>query len=466
MRHWLAVLVLLPAAALTLQYAHAQQAAPPEPVVELTINPPRVVVGQPATLHVLVLAPNYMTSPPELPGFQVRNAVTRQLQSVNTNEQRDGVSYAGVQFEYAIYPQEPGSYAVSGHKAHIKYAAEPPATREADVALPDVAFEAFIPDAALELQPFLSASKLTIEQAVRRSSDQLKAGDAVTRTVTLRAEGTPAMLLPPYPFAAMAGLRLYPAQPSLEDRTDVRTDVMTSTRIDSATYMLERPGDYALPAIDVGWWNVGSGKIETVHLDAVPLEVAVNPAAPGATPAGGSSEGWTWDGFVDFVAEHWLSALLVVLCIAALTWFGPGVMRRVADRHRRRRQAYLQSEAFAFGRLRRAVRHRDARAAYFALLDWLPHLDAAPPDNTLGAFKAIARDPALDRQLGALEGELFGGQREADRWSPRQLLRGVTVARRSLRSHARVHTNTRLPQHLNPAAASSASAYLGRKPAR
>ncbi|MGF6306274.1 hypothetical protein ABIB82_000306 [Bradyrhizobium sp. i1.8.4] len=465
MRHWLAALVLLPAAA-PLQCVHAQQVRTPEPIVQLTIDPPRVVVGQPAALHIVVLAPNYMTSPPELPSFQLRNAVTRQLQSVNTNDQRDGVSYAGVRFEYAIYPQEPGTYAISGKKVHIKYAAEPPATREVEIALTGRSFEAFIPDAAAELRPFLSASKLTVEQEVKRSSDQLKAGDAVTRTVTIRAEGTPAMLLPPHAFAAVDGLRLYPAQPSLEDRTDRRTDATTSTRVDSATYMLERPGDYSLPAIDIGWWNIGSGKLEVVHLDAVPLKVAVNPAAGSPAPAVQSSKSWTWDGFVDILAEHWLAMLLTLVGIGALVWFAPGVLRRIADDHHRRRQAYLRSEAFAFGRLRRAGRQHDARAVYFALLDWLPHLDAAPPNNTLGAFKAIACDAALDQQLGALERELFGAPHTSDPWSPRQLLQGVTAARRSLHPHAARHRNTRLPQHLNPAAASNASAYVGRKPAR
>ena len=65
--------------------ANAQQSGVPEPIVRATIDPPRVMVGQPATLHLEVLAPNYMTSPPELPSFQLRNAVTRQLQSVNSN---------------------------------------------------------------------------------------------------------------------------------------------------------------------------------------------------------------------------------------------------------------------------------------------------------------------------------------------------------------------------------------------
>ncbi len=127
MRIWIGFVALLLGGVVQPQPGHAQQAAAPEPIVEVKVDPARVVVGQHATLKILVLAPNYMTSPPALPDFQVRNAVTRQLQSVNTNDQRDGVSYAGVQFEYAISPQEPGSYAIAGQSVQIKYAAEPPA---------------------------------------------------------------------------------------------------------------------------------------------------------------------------------------------------------------------------------------------------------------------------------------------------------------------------------------------------
>ena len=96
--------------------AWAQQAPAPEPVLNVTIDPQRVVVGQKTTLRIDVLAPNYTTSPPELPGFQVRNAVTRPLQSVNLSEQRDGTNYAGVRFEFAIYPQEPGAFAIADQK--------------------------------------------------------------------------------------------------------------------------------------------------------------------------------------------------------------------------------------------------------------------------------------------------------------------------------------------------------------
>ena len=74
--------------------AGAQQTLTLEPVVTASIDPARVVVGQRATLVVTVLAPNYMPAPPVLPDFQVRNAVTRPLGSINQTETRDGAAYA------------------------------------------------------------------------------------------------------------------------------------------------------------------------------------------------------------------------------------------------------------------------------------------------------------------------------------------------------------------------------------
>ena len=449
------------------QGAYAQQGALPEPILNVGIDPPRVVVGQKTLLRIEVLAPNYMTSPPELPDFQVRNAVTRQLQSVNINDERNGIGYAGVRFEFAIYPQEPGAYAVAGQKLTVRYAAEPPATREAVLALPQIAFEAFIPDAAATLRPFVAASRLSAEQTLQRTSDQLKAGDAVTRTVTIKAEGLPAMLLPPQSFATIEGLALYPAQPSLEDHVDGRTDAMTSARVDSATYMLQRPGNYVLPAIDIAWWNMGSGKIERVHLDEVPLAVAANPAEPAASAEGGQGARLSVNGILDLVTEHWMLALLALVTLGAASWFAPGVFRVVAANWKRRRAAYMQSEGFFFDRLRRTARSGDASATYFALLDWLQRFGPAAPDHTIQSLKVAANDAALDAELGSIERQLFAARPDHEHWSSRRLLRQVTAARRDLRRRAAARSASRqLPPELNPAGDLVSPGRVRRLPAR
>jgi hypothetical protein len=465
MKRWIGSAMVCIAALALHPHALAQQPAAPEPIVQVTTDPPRVVVGQPVTLRIVVLAPNYMTSPPELPGFQVRNAVTRQLQSVNTSDQRDGVSYAGVQYEYAITPLEPGTYAMADQAVRIKYAAVPPATRELNLALPRVSFEAFVPDAAAGLHPFVSAKRLNAEQQIKHSSDPLKPGDAVTLSVTITAEGTPAMLLPPLQFASVDGLQLYSAQPVLQDKTEARTDIMTATRTESATYMVERPGTYSLPPVEIGWWNLADGKVERIHLDGASFTVATVPGIVGEGPVGQSASVWSWPQIRDLLVDHWLLVLLAAVIAAGLGMIAPRAIRRLTAESRRRREAYRRSELFAFHRLRRAIGRRDASQTYFALLDWLPHLDAVP-DNTASAFRAAARDPELDQQIGALESQLFANRQDARPWSPPRMLRRVAAARRTLRPRIARRARAGLPAYLNPVGASQPVPNARRKPAR
>jgi len=443
----------------------AQQSAP-EPMLRVAIDPPRVVVGQAATLRIEVLAPNYMTAPPELPDFQIRNAVTRQLRNANESEEHDGLTYAGVRFEFAIHPQEPGSYAITGQTITVKYAAEPPAAREATLALPPIAFQAFIPDAASELQPFLAARGLSIEQTISRSSDQLKVGDAVTRTVTIKADGTPAMLLPPTTFAAIDGLGLYPAQPSLQDKAEDQTGGLSSVRVDSAVYMLEKPGDYTLPPIDLRWWHTKAHRIDVAQLEPVTLHVEPNPAAEGASPAGSSGVHWSWNVLIDVIATSWLSIARVLFALAVLGWLTPRTVRAIAASRRRRHEAYLRSESFAFGQLRRAARNGDAKAVYFALLDWLRRFEPIAPQHSVEAFKVAAHNDALNDEISSVERELFAPSPGPSGWSPRRLLRHVSGARRGIR-HAMVRAAKRgASAQLNPTDDRAASRYRQRRPAR
>lgn len=434
----------------------------PAPLLHVAVDPLRVVVGRPVTLTIDALVPNYMTGPPELPGFQVRNAVTRQLQSVNISDQRNGMTYAGVRFAFEFYPQEPGSYAIADQTIKLKYAAEPPASREDLVAMPRVSFEAFIPDAAANLTPFLAATGLTAEQSIQRSSEQLKVGDSVTRTVTVHADETPAMLLPPVTFAAIDGLAVYPAQPRLQDKTEGRTDALSATRTDTATYMLQRAGSFVLPAITLDWWNAGSGRIETARLDAVSIEVAVNPALESA--ATGALTRWSGRVIVDLILEHWALVLLALIVFAALAWTVPRLVRAISTDYRRRRELYFRSERFSFDRLRRATRRGDARQSYFALLEWLQRFEPLAAPRTIGMLEATARDPVLGREIATLERKLFDRKPATVGWSSRRMLRSVAAARRNLQGNSN-HSRKALPSAgLNPGGNDQPRG--GRRPAR
>jgi hypothetical protein len=430
----------------------------------MAIDSPRVMVGQKTTLLVTVLAPNYMPSPPVLPDFQVRNAVTRPLGAVNQTETRDGMTFAGVRYEFAIYPQEPGNYVLAEQQVKVTYAVDPPKSREVTVTLPRQTFEAFIPDAAQDLDPFISAQSITLEQKIDRSSQDLKVGSSISRTVIVRATGTPAMLLPPAIFAKVDGLALYPGQPSVQDSVDRRSGVLSATRVDEATYMLEKAGDYRLPAIELAWWNVRDSRIERARADAILLHVAENPAEHTGAPDQGSARVWGWHKPILWILDHWRLSLATLLALAVLARFAPPAVGEIRRRLAARRSAYLASEAWSFAQFRDAIRSRDPQKAYFALLDWLNRF---APAHTIEALRRSARDPLLDHELSAIESSLFGRQNATSAaWSPRRLLKRVSAARRRLRQRDAAIEVTVLPPELNPSGQQRYSGFTHRPVAR
>jgi hypothetical protein len=460
MRSVLAAIVLLFAVAPAMP-----QTAAPQPVVRSTLKPAQVVVGQPTTLVVEVLAPNYMTKPPIMPDFQIRNAITRTGSTLNMSDRQGDVTYAGTRYEFLIYPQEAGLYAVPAQTITVTFADNPPHTRQAEVPVPATNFEAVIPNAARDLDPFVSATGLSLQQEIHPSSDSLKVGDAITRTVTIKAEGAPAMLLPPTTFAPVTGARIYRSQPRLNDQFDQRADVLTSTRTDSATYMLEAAGTVNLPALEIAWWNVKDQKIEHATAESRSFTVAGGPSpSRAASERSGLSAPRR---FILFVLEHWLAVLSAIVALAVLIWASPPVLRYLDRYLRHRREVYRQSETFAFRELRRIARRGDPRLTYRALLFWLSRFEPAAPARTVRALIAWAKDPALARETDALEHRLFATGSTADKWSGGRLIRAIESARHRARlqhpDRAIAHS---LPVNINPQPSIAGLPQLSRPVAR
>lgn len=428
-------LVCLPAAGVLAQ----QSGTSLEPIVRTSIDPPVTIVGQKTILTVDLLAPNFMTKPPDLPDFQIRNAITRKSSTTNMSERISGTTYAGMRILFWIFPQEPGTYSIAGQRAKVTYAAVPPASLETAVRIPDLSFEAKIPDPALALEPYVAAKHLTLQQVTRLSSTPLKVGDTITRSVTIRAEATPAMLLPPLTFEAVPGTAIYKGQPALSDALDGRAGEITAMRTDEATYVIQKAGAIDIPAISFGWWNVETGRVDQVRADAISLQV-LDEGRAGKEDLQADERG-----ILDFAYDHWFAILLVVATIGLAAAYGPALWARAVELIRSRRRAYLDSEAGAFARLRRSLRSGQAEQVYGSLLLWVG------PGSTIRELRAASQDPDLDRELDGLEHNLFGpAPLGRESWSRRSLKRRLRVARkRLLRSATQRRRSNALPA-LNP----------------
>ena len=224
--------------------------------------------------------------------------------------------------------------------------------------------------------------------------------------------------------------------------------------------MLEKPGNYVLPATDVRRWNSVESKIEGLASD-VTLQVAAN--AAGVSSVGASASRWNWGDIVQLAADHRLSALIALVVLALLAWFAPRLAQ--ASRFANGNAAKAGSIICFFERLRQATRRGDARGPISHCWNGCAFEPTAPL-YSVEALKAAARDSALDLQLNSIEHELFAPDRGDAAWSPRELLRRVSAARRNLRRRAVGGARTSLPGQLNPTQGQRASARGRRMPAR
>ncbi len=132
------------------------------------------------------------------------------------------------------------------------------------------------PDQFLVTTTALSLS----EQWNPHPGKEVKTGDVFKRTITQNAEEMTGMALAPAPLRVPDGIRVYPGEASVTDETE--RGAFSGQRVDTLTYLVERPGSYTLPAIRYDWWNPKTHKLESKTLLATTF-TAVGSVAPAAS---------------------------------------------------------------------------------------------------------------------------------------------------------------------------------------
>ena len=134
-------------------------------------------------------------------------------------------------------------------------------------------------------QQWLPAKHISLNAHWQTPPDKLKAGEPVTLTLAIMAEGLTAEQLPPLKLEAPAGIKAYTDKPELRNQTNANGVV--GVRNENWVIVAPYNGNYSLPAIRLDWWNIASQQAEQAKLDAVTLVVSGGqnaPAAPKPTP--------------------------------------------------------------------------------------------------------------------------------------------------------------------------------------
>jgi len=309
------------------------------------------LVGQTVTLQLDVLTDTWFANAPRLPVLTLAGALVQPPgdQAQHLTLQQNGKALFGMRYRYLITPRQVGTLAIPA----LTISAQPgQATATLSASTAPVVLTVNLPAGAVSGQMPLVASDVSLSQTVIYSSKALKVGDSLTRTLTLRAEGVPAMALAAPAWGAVPGLVPYPGAPRLNRLDDGRGDAHGGQRTDQVAYRVERGGHYQLPAVNLMWWDL-HGQPHYASVPAVSFEASDDAAYRTVFSL---PRRWPWG---------WL-ALLVVLLGAG--WSVYLQRRRLIAPLARWRAGWYASAASA--RYRAAVQLRQSPVQLTALYLW------------------------------------------------------------------------------------------------
>ena len=275
---------------------------------------------------------------------------------------------------------------------------------------------------------WLPAEAVAIDDSWATEPPRLRAGEPVTRTLTITAKGLAGTQIPEIEIPVPAGLRAYPEKTETESRTDGATLFGVSAQ--RVTLIPTAGGRLAMPEIRVTWWDTVAQTERVATVPAMTLDVE---GAPASTPAPASASG-TVDAMADASAieadsadatttdqpivgeqdnTHWpiwagTGAIVVLLGIgSAMFWY------------RRRQHPTAEQPSAAepqprLGKLREALHQacaqNDAHAAARALLAWAQAFWPRQPPANLAAIAARIDEgmgSGASEQIQALERCLY-----------------------------------------------------------
>lgn len=250
-------------------------------LVELTADPPKPYVQQQVIvtqrlLHVVPLLPTRASmSHPEL---EKGKGLIQQLGSTQSGViNRNGVRYNMIERRYAVFPQVSGELTIG--RTVFQGALDDRRSRQLDpFGIGGKQVRRFSAPLVISVQAhpqvkstWLPANSLTLNAHWEPVNKTLKAGEPVTLTVAIIADGLMAEQLPALDIKPPLGIKGYANQP--EFRNDLGGSSVIGMREEKWVLMGTADGSYVLPEIKIDWWDLKTKKMQTARIEPTSLKV-------------------------------------------------------------------------------------------------------------------------------------------------------------------------------------------------
>ena len=209
--------------------------------------------------------------------FEIPDAIIQQISEERFNKRINGKNYSIIEIKFALFGQSVGKLKIPSQRFTAFETSNSGfggffsqgnrvirLTEEKTVAI------AAIP-AHLSASQWMPSSQVKLEQSWSDNSGTLTAGEPITRTINISALGLTAAQIQPLPSVENSQLKLYPDQPSLEDKQTNRG--ILGERTESLAIVPNQAGQIIVPAIEVEWWDTVNNRMQTSRLPAKTFNV-------------------------------------------------------------------------------------------------------------------------------------------------------------------------------------------------
>lgn len=306
--------------------------------------------------------------------------------TVKLSESVEGQRWQIMRYPLALYPQKSGLLEIPPISVRFSTSAGFDSVKK------NFIFESKVLQLTINTPPGVQADEMVIStssfqleyewlpESQINSPSVSQAGDAFTLKVKRRANGISAMLFPPLPVFRAEGLAAYPQASEVNDKTN--RGELIGERLDSITWIAEKPGAYHIPGIRFQWWDPRSKELNQQVIPGLILDILPGPETHDVADAAGGSEGSGSDYL------FWLIPLIITLG-SLFFWY--------QFRHKTATET-VETESSAFTSLQKACKSNQPVHVYSALNRWLSWFSLS--SYTLAQ---ASNDPMLNTQLKGLQ---------------------------------------------------------------
>lgn len=266
---------------------------------------------------------------------------------------------------------------------------------------------------------WLPAKEVQLVEEFPESASYI-AGEPITRTLSLLADGQSASQLPEFDITEIKNLKQYPDKPVLNDNKSV--DGITGIQQIKVAIIPSAEGSYTLPSISIPWWNTKTNKLEIAKLperifnvgkavsttsqDPIknipppePEATSTEPLIPQASGTTDTSNEFAWKLISLFLVIGWASTLFVLF------------KNKFSQKPKDRQVANDISLSRAIKQLQSACENNDAAFCKDALLNWANALFTDQSFYSLGELITHLPSP-LAEKISALNSHLYKNSTE------------------------------------------------------